>query len=327
MGETTGVEWTDHTGNIVIGCERISQACRDCYAARERITGVLEAQMSEREGRRVKLWGPADSTPRYVTKGWEKNLLAWDRAARRKGVRRRAFFCSLSDIFEAHPTWDTVRPHAFEVFASLTNIDVQALTKRPENIRRMVPPAWLESWPAHVWIGTTVEDQENAERRIPHLLAVPAPVRFLSVEPQIGPVDLTDLILHDGAPGEAHYSALDCDVDPEDDGDWNGARIAWVICGGESGSKARPFDLAWARSLRDQCRTAGVPFFLKQLGANVATDMSVDDARRERLTLTERLDDVGARIMDGRWRLRLVDSHGGDESEWPADLRNCRAFP
>jgi protein gp37 len=122
-----------------------------------------------------------------------------------------------------------------------------------------------EVWPLpNVWLGTSVEDQTTADERIPHLLDTPAAVRFISAEPLLGPVDLTELDGH-ATVGEWFYSALDCDVDAEDD-DWGGATLDWVICGGESGPGARPMHPDWARSLRDQCEAAGVAFHFKQWG-------------------------------------------------------------
>ena len=108
-------------------------------------------------------------------------------------------------------------------------------------------------------------NQEEADRDIPKLLAVPAKVRFLSIEPMLGPINLTALSRPAGQ-GVHEYSALDCDVDPADDEDWQGATIDWVICGGESGPHARPMHPDWARSLRDQCAAAGVAFHFKQWG-------------------------------------------------------------
>ena len=130
---------------------------------------------------------------------------------------------------------------------------------------KALPPDCPLAWPwPNVWLGATIVNQEEADRDIPKLLAVPAAKRFLSMEPLLGPVDLTDLVQPVG-PGEHHYSALDCDVEPEDN-EWRGATIDWVIVGGESGPGARPMHPQWARDLRDQCAAAGVPFLFKQWG-------------------------------------------------------------
>ena len=114
---------------------------------------------------------------------------------------------------------------------------------------RMVPDSWLENWPAHIWIGTSIENQEYADLRIPELLKIPAKVRFLSVEPLLGPVNIMRYLL-----SGAHK--------------WQ-QNINWVIVGGESGPHARPMHPQWARDLRDQCVKAGVPYFFKQWGESV----------------------------------------------------------
>ncbi len=288
MGETTGIAWTDHTLNPWTRCTRISPGCDNCYAATwaNRATHPKDA-----DGRKLPIWGP--EAPRDETKRWEESLRKWNRDAIASGVRRRVFCASLADVFEDHPSIpDERRERLLRALEETTALDVQLLTKRPWNVLPMVPVHWLDHWPAHVWIGCTVEDQERAEERVPHLLRVPAAVRFLSVEPQLEAIDLVPWI------GGFGYRWLD-----ERTG---GQRIMWVIQGGESGSKARPFDLAWARSMRDQCKAAGVAYFPKQLGTRPIYPSAQQDG----------------------WKpLDLRDSHGADESEWPADLRGCRAFP
>lgn len=305
MGEVTDIAWTGSTSNCWHGCDKVSQGCKHCYAE-------VATPVRVKRAAGLELWG--NLAGRSETKSWERDLRKWNRATAASGEMHRVFCQSLSDTFEDYAgsgvrrangttdaTLDVLRARYLGVIEECSALTFQLLTKRPENIRRMVPVSWLTSWPGHVWIGCTVEDQENAERRIPHLLSVPAPVRFLSVEPQIGPVDLTFGVTN---PHRVAYPDEKCPALSE---------IAWVICGGESGSKARPFDLAWARSLRDQCRAASVPFFLKQLGAEPRAATKPDEPAE--------------RMRDGSWRLLLRDSHGGDESEWPADLRGCRAFP
>jgi protein gp37 len=233
MAEKTGIQWTDHTANFWWGCMKVSPGCANCYA---------EA-WSKRYGRAI--WGPAATTTRWRTKGPWRDILRWDARAAADGVRRRVFAQSMSDFFEEHPQLDEWRAEACEILAGLKHLDVQLLTKRPENIRRMVPAAWWEEWPAHIWVGTSVENQQHANERIRHLLAVPAAIHFLSCEPLLGEVDLIEAgALYNGA-----YPGID-----------------WVIAGGESGPKARPMHPDWARSLRDQCQEAGVPFHFKQWG-------------------------------------------------------------
>ena len=130
-------------------------------------------------------------------------------------------------------------------------------------------------WPLpNVWLGVSAEDQARAKERIPDLLATPAAIRFVSAEPLLGPVELDDLIVDDGKPGEWHVNALDSEgADPADDPDFGCNTLDWVICGGESGPGARPMHADWARSLRDQCAAAGVAFFMKQMSGPVKSRM------------------------------------------------------
>lgn len=227
MVENSAIEWTDHTFNPWVGCTKVSPACEHCYAE----------GWAKRTGQEH-LW--AGERRQTSEPNW-KEPLRWNRKAEGAGVRHRVFCASLADVFDnqAQEQW---RFSLWSLVCDTPNLDWQLLTKRPQNIAKMLPATWLNSWP-HVWLGTTVENQEEADRRIPHLRAAPARVRFLSVEPMLGPVR------------------------PELDG------IHWVICGGESGPGARPMDPNWARSLRDQCQAAGVPFFMKQMGGTVKSRM------------------------------------------------------
>jgi protein gp37 len=163
-----------------MGCQKVSPGCENCYAEKL-VTGRMQ----------LPVWGPPKTTKRQRTSAATWKLPArWHRAALRAGVRRRVFVASLADVFEDHPDLVPWRAEALAILAQCTALDVQLLTKRPENVVRMVPPAWLEHWPRHVWIGCTVEDQRRADERIPELLKVPAAVRFLSCEPLLEPVKL-----------------------------------------------------------------------------------------------------------------------------------------
>jgi protein gp37 len=241
MSANSKIEWTDATVNWWWGCREVSEACRYCYArTMDRMRGPLF------DHGRVH-WGP--NAPRWVrTDSATEEARALDRKAARAGQRLKVFVNSMADTFEDHAQLPPARSILFAEIEQLTNLDFQLLTKRPENIAKMVPSHWLANWPAHVWIGTTVENQECADKRIPELLKIPAKVRFLSCEPLLGAVDLhfTNGLVH----GE---DAADYCVD-------------WVICGGESGLNARPMHPDWARSLRDRCLEASVPFFFKQWG-------------------------------------------------------------
>lgn len=380
MGENTKIEWCDHTFNPWQGCAKVSAGCANCYA---------EAMMDKRLGKVQ--WGDAGTRVRTSAANWKKPL-QWNRqgmvcidcgtpvtdndcdcgqvGAIGKMRRPRVFCASLADVFEDRPELYQWRIDLMNLINQTPNLDWLLLTKRPENVMQMLSEigsgedgeiGLLEmDWPMpNVWIGTSVENQEQADKRIPELLKIPAKVRFLSMEPLLGPVDMDNYIrpllplpieeapstwaewnsrdlwphwvpekwrrlienfhneswgrspnswlqgtLTNGCPpfgatmtcddcigkkgvtitgrfvhtwnnmcilvdsiGEAHVTST-----PRrhlfDPGPSSGSyqRINWVICGGESGPNARPMHPDWARSLRDQCQAAGVPFHFKQWG-------------------------------------------------------------
>jgi protein gp37 len=246
MGENSKIEWTDHTFSPWVGCTKVSPACDHCYAEGwARRTGQAHLWQGERR--------------RTTDANWRQPV-KWNRAAAAEGVRRRVFCSSLADVFDNQAD-DEWRKELWSLIVETPELDWLLLTKRPQNAARMLPYGFNEAAYPNVWIGTTVENQEEADRRIPHLLALPARVRFLSCEPLLGPVDLTNIKPPGSAHGDAHgWSAI-----------WKNNAIGrpwvdWVIAGGESGPKARPSHPDWFRSLRDQCSAAGVAFFMKQWG-------------------------------------------------------------
>lgn len=237
----TKIEWANYSLNFWWGCTKVSPACERCYA--EVISKIFS------KGRAT--WGRSGA--RWLQwEGATQKLWKIVRAAKREGVRPRVFVNSMSDTFEENALLDVTRCMALTAMEEVKSVDFLLLTKRPENIRAMVPPGWLREWPAHIWIGTTVENQTAADERIPHLLAVPASVRFLSCEPLLGAVHFSDVTRRSDAVAQLGKKAL--------------TGVHWVIVGGESGGGARPMHPDWARSLRDQCAAAGVPFFFKQWG-------------------------------------------------------------
>jgi protein gp37 len=225
MAERTQIPWCYHTMNWWIGCTRVSEACENCYAEEQEDHRFHRAQ-----------WG---DHPRYRTSPskWREPF-AWDRKAREAGEQRRVFTNSLSDFFDNQVPAEW-RTEAWENIRRCDHLDWLILTKRPQNIRKMLPPDWGQGW-SHVWLGCTVENMVEARRRIPVLLRVPAICHFLSCEPLLAALDLRPWLGPD--------------------------RINWIICGGESGSKnRRMMDPDWARDLRDQSKVAGVAFFMKQM--------------------------------------------------------------
>lgn len=222
-----GTEILGYSWNPWIGCLKISKECLHCYAE----------TFAHRWG--MDVWGPAATTTRAITSAanWKKPL-QWNREAEAQGHRCSVFCASLADVFEDHPMLTEPRERLWTLIEQTPWLNWLLLTKRPENMVKMAPVSWKDRWPDHVWAGTSAGTQATANKNIPYLLNVPAIVRFVSCEPQLEAVDFTPWL----------------------------PSLQWIICGGESGMKARPFDLVWARALRDQCQRSGVPFFFKQVG-------------------------------------------------------------
>lgn len=251
MAENTSITWCDHTFNPWIGCTKVSPACDHCYA---------EAWDNRFGGGH---WGAQAPRRRTTRANWWK-LEALDRRAGEEGVRRRVFCASLADVFDnqVDPAW---RADLWALIDSCRNLDWLLLTKRPQNIHKMLPVSWGAGWP-HVWLGTTAEDQQRLAERAWALAQIPASVRFLSVEPMLGPLNVRYVANRWGT----NWDALTGRVLHAVSGPAEVGPIHWVICGGESGQGARPMHPDWARSLRDQCAEAGTAFFFKQWGEWVA---------------------------------------------------------
>lgn len=261
MAQNSKIEWTDHTFNPWRGCTKISAGCANCYAE----------TLSKRNPATLGIWG--DNGTRVVaSESYWRQPLKWNRDAAAVGVRWKVFCASLADVFEDRPELEAPRLRLFELIAKTPNLDWLLLTKRPENVLRLWPARALDYWPdgwANIWLGTTVENQEQADKRIPELLKIPARVRFLSCEPLLGAVDLrlgpygreTRSIPAFGRTLRQYLVAGEWTQEPP-----RFRPIDWVIAGGESGPGARPSHPDWFRSLRDQCTAAGVAYFFKQWG-------------------------------------------------------------
>lgn len=262
MGETTGISWTTHTFNGWWGCARVSRACRFCYAA----------DLSKRFDGGDSLWGK-HAPRRIMTENTWNNPARWNRAAKRAGVPAKVFASSMADVFEDHPQLPEQRERLWRIIEDTPWLIWQLLTKRPENIAAMVP--WGDSWPQNVWIGASVESQRYATARIMPLLRLQSPVvRFLSVEPLVGALDLTSVTCGVGATVNALTGAI---TETASSFSISGSRahpfdvaIDWVILGGESGPRPDRMDPQWARDIRDQCDATGAPLFMKQLGTKLA---------------------------------------------------------
>jgi protein gp37 len=223
LAENSKIEWTDHTFNPWIGCQKVSAGCDLCYAE----------TLSNRYG--WVQWGPHGERKRTSAANWRKPI-QWDKAAKGAARRPRVFCASLADVFDnqVDPSW---RVDLFDLIGNTENLDWLLLTKRPENIAKMLPTNWNVEDFANVWLGTTCEDQAAYDRRWPILREIPAAVRFISYEPAIGPLKLF---------GHGYF--------PD-----------WIICGGESGPGARYMDPSWADNLMGECLDEGVAFFMKQM--------------------------------------------------------------
>lgn len=270
MGAKTSIEWCDHTFNPWWGCVKVSPGCANCYAE----------TFSKRLGQKV--WG--EDAPRrfFGDKHWNEPL-KWNAKAAKTGDRPRVFCGSMCDWLEDRENLTPQLARLLTLIRATPNLDWLLLTKRPENFMARCKDvyslthchsfaAWLHGWafgrkiPRNVWVGTTVENQEYADKRIPELLKIPAEVRFLSCEPLLGGIDVSDFIYEFGCRPHCGVCSEDADCP------MNRVTGRWVICGGESGPWARPMHPNWARSLRDQCLSAGVPFFFKQWGEWITRD-------------------------------------------------------
>ncbi|MCA3003747.1 MAG: phage Gp37/Gp68 family protein [Phycisphaerales bacterium] len=353
----SNIEWTDKTWNPVIGCTPVSPGCLNCYAAtmarRLEAMGVKEYQprlsdtefdaadnaetirIAEVRGGRAVFTGEVRTLPDRLAEP-----LKWRKPA-------RVFVNSMSDLFH-----ESV-PLAFQVkvFATMAVANwhtFQVLTKRPDAMARVTnaPAFWLAVaaqaykisedgnaglTPAqasqlasgkglplpNVWLGTSVEDQHAADERIPHLLRCAAAVRFLSCEPLLGAVDLRDHLMGVDA---NHGNCVVCGNTIGCTCDGDGAMIDWVIVGGESGPQARPCDVAWILGIVRQCREAGVPCFVKQLGAKpVFEPFHANQPSRVGVWF----EPTGGDDCDTRL---IRDRKGADSAEWPEDLR-VRQWP
>ena len=236
MGVTTNIAWTDHTFNPWWGCERVSPGCQHCYAE----------TFAKRTGHDV--WGRTASRRFFGDKHWNEPL-RWNAAAAAAGQPALVFCASMADVFEDRPELTGQRERLYDLIERTPHLIWQLLTKRPQNALLMTRYRYFHGLPDNVWIGTTVEDQQRADERIPSLLKIPARIRFLSCEPLLGQVSI---------PPHALDGAAD-------------SRIDWVIIGGESGPGHRPIDPTHALSLVAQCDAEGVPVFFKQIGGRTPT--------------------------------------------------------
>jgi protein gp37 len=295
MANNSAIEWTDATWNPVRGCDKVSPGCAHCYAETfaERFRGVPGHPYEQ--GFDVRLVPEKLGEPQR----WKEP--------------KRVFVNSMSDLFhEAVP--DDYIAEVWKTMSVARRHTYQVLTKRAERMRDVMPRlvATFGVLP-NVWLGVSAENQHFADERVPLLLQTPAAVRFMSAEPLLGSIDLR----------RAHVTKVQLPNWP------NPTRVDWVIVGGESGPKARPFDVAWARSIVAQCKAAGVACFVKQLGAHVLdrNDAGFEGDPEDSWTPETRYRELTPQNWQGDpVRILLRNRKGGSIDEWPSDLR-VRQFP
>lgn len=232
MGEFSKISWTDATFNFAWGCTEVGPRCDNCHAR----------EFAKRYG-----YGWGQGIPRrfFGDKHWNEPL-KWNEKAKREGKKKKVFCASMADWADN----EVGQEHRDRLFALIRRTDWlvwQLLTKRVGNARKTLPVDWDDGY-ENVWFGITVVNQEEANRDIPKLLDIPARLRWLSIEPQLGLIDLTALFLL----SDIEHQSID-----------------WIIYGGESGplEKVRPFKIDWARDGIRQCRDAEVACFINQMGA------------------------------------------------------------
>ncbi|MBF9042991.1 DUF5131 family protein [Rhodobacterales bacterium HKCCE4037] len=350
----TKIEWTEATWNPIVGCSVVSPGCTNCYAMK------TAARLAKNPATPHYAGTVQDSRAGPV---WTGKVALAEKALFAPLKRRKPtmyFVNSMGDLFHEDIPEEWI-DRVFAIMALCPRHTFQVLTKRADRMRsyltsherRMSAAAYASVWHAtgawnipddvsllwplpNVWLGVSAEDQERADLRISDLLATPAAVRFVSVEPMLGAVDLTWLHAIDNGDGVLdstvgrHWEAVlppwGAEYRPRRRGHTDRMmrrqfigkvvpRLDWVICGGESGSHARPMHPDWPRSLRDQCNAAGVPFFFKQWGAWLPEDHVIDANPPDRVfnSCDTRLDDYGM-----RW-YRVGKKHAGrllDGGEW-----------
>lgn len=274
MGENSKISWTDNTWNPWWGCTEVGPGCDNCYAR----------GLANRYG-----YGWGHGVPRryFADKHWNEPR-RWNRRAREAGKRVKVFCSSMADIFD-NEVEQVHRERLWELIAECNSLNWLLLTKRIGNAGKMLPRRWIrDGIPTNAWLGITVVDQEEADRDIPKLLDFYG-LLWLSIEPQLAPIALRGAQLGDSGETPGYEPSIN-----------------WVVCGGESGSenRVRPFHAEWARDLKEQCRIAKVPFFMKQMGA---------------LTFME--------PKDGDPLLRRMNhADAANPMKWPKDLR-IQEFP
>lgn len=237
MGDKTGIQWTDHTFNPWWGCAHVSPGCDHCYAE------TLAARFGTG-------WGNESPRRFFGIKHWNEPI-KWNASAAKLGKPAKVFCASMADVFEDRPDLVPEREKLWQLIDNTPWLVWQLLTKRPQNIARMVPTQWLNQWPLNVWPGTSIEDGAN-EKRAKFLHALPACTAFVSIEPMIGPVNMHNVA---------------------------GFNVRWAILGGESGHGARYTNPQWMLDAAALAGFYGIYPFVKQLGTPAAIELGLKDKK------------------------------------------------
>ena len=268
------IEWTESTWNPISGCTKISDGCKNCYA--------------EKMAHRLKAMG---------ARGYEDGFavtLHPDRLGEPLERKKPTmyFVCSMGDLFHEDVPFDFL-DRVFAAMILTPQHTYQVLTKRPDRMKKYIEDenrnfvgiAKKNStiWPLpNVWLGVTAENQEQADKRIPILLDTPAALRFVSIEPMLGAINLTKLEkdMSDGTRDGYKMNGLTgvgYEYMPDSSHEWKWAKLDWVIVGGETGAGARPMHPDWVRPIKEQCETANTPFFFKKWGKLGQIDKTLID--------------------------------------------------
>lgn len=261
------IEWTDYTWNPISGCTKVSQGCKNCYA--ERFAGRKLKPFDTMVPRLLSAQGPRPREFRDI----QFHPESFKKLTNIKSGSK-VFVCSISDLFHeaVKDIWIDYIFTEFEKYNEFINYypgekqrsyTFQVLTKRPQRALEYLMKKQTNPL-SNVWIGVSVEDQETFDERYPILAKIPAAVRFLSIEPMLGPIDMMDAIY-----GDIEKQLESNDIKPI-------VRPDWIICGGESGPGSRPMASDWVRTIRDQALMMKIPFFFKQWGEFIPKDQIID---------------------------------------------------